>query len=39
MKKRNWILWLFEDNDKIDLLKIMEFKPSDFAKSVRLSNS
>lgn len=26
MKKRNWILWLFEDNDKIDLLKIMEFK-------------
>ena len=26
MKKRNWILWLFEDDDKIDLLKIMEFK-------------
>ena len=26
MKKRNWILWLFEDDNKIDLLKIMEFK-------------
>tara|TARA_R110002020_G_scaffold31785_1_gene98638 strand:+ start:496 stop:702 length:207 start_codon:yes stop_codon:yes gene_type:complete len=26
MKKRNWVLWLFEDDDKIDLLKIMEFK-------------
>ena len=26
MKKRNWILWLFEDDDKKDLLKIMEFK-------------
>lgn len=26
MKKRNWVLWLFEDGDKIDLLKIMEFK-------------
>ena len=26
MKKRNWVLWLFEDDEKIDLLKIMEFK-------------
>ena len=26
MKKRNWVLWLFEDNNKEELLKIMEFK-------------
>jgi len=26
MKKRNWVLWLFEDEEKSDLLKIMEFK-------------
>ena len=26
MKKRNWVLWLFEDPEKKDLLKIMEFK-------------
>ena len=26
MKKNNWILYLFEDNKKRDLLKIMEFK-------------
>tara|TARA_B100000497_G_C7371146_1_gene239096 strand:+ start:96 stop:302 length:207 start_codon:yes stop_codon:yes gene_type:complete len=26
MKKRNWVLWLFEDDKKLELLKIMEFK-------------
>ena len=26
MKKNNWILWLFEDKDKSQLFKIMEFK-------------
>ena len=26
MKKRNWVLWLFEGEDKKELLKIMEFK-------------
>ena len=26
MKKRNWVLWLFESEDKKELLKIMEFK-------------
>ena len=26
MKKRNWVLWLFEDDNKKELLKIMEFK-------------
>tara|TARA_Y100001951_G_C11134085_1_gene179839 strand:+ start:26 stop:229 length:204 start_codon:yes stop_codon:yes gene_type:complete len=26
MKKNNWILYLFESNNKTDLLKIMEFK-------------
>jgi len=26
MKKRNWVLWLFEDNQHKELLKIMEFK-------------
>jgi len=26
MKKNNWILYLFESNEKTDLLKIMEFK-------------
>jgi hypothetical protein len=26
MKKSNWVLWLFEDEDKSDLFKIMEFK-------------
>ncbi len=26
MKKRNWVLWLFEDDQKKDLFKIMEFK-------------
>jgi len=26
MKKNNWILYLFENNDKKELLKIMEFK-------------
>ena len=26
MKKSNWVLWLFEDEDKTDLFKIMEFK-------------
>ena len=26
MKKNNWILYLFEGEDKTDLLKIMEFK-------------
>ena len=26
MKKNNWILYLFEDNKKRDLLKIMEFR-------------
>lgn len=24
--KNNWILYLFEDNEKKDILKIMEFK-------------
>tara|TARA_R100000388_G_C7222604_1_gene149855 strand:- start:630 stop:833 length:204 start_codon:yes stop_codon:yes gene_type:complete len=26
MKKNNWILYLFENDEKRDLLKIMEFK-------------
>ena len=26
MKKNNWILYLFENTDKRELLKIMEFK-------------
>ncbi len=26
MKKNNWILYLFENEEKTDLLKIMEFK-------------
>jgi hypothetical protein len=26
MKKNNWILYLFENNEKKELLKIMEFK-------------
>lgn len=26
MKKNNWILYLFENQEKRDLLKIMEFK-------------
>ena len=26
MKKNNWILYLFENNEKRELLKIMEFK-------------
>ena len=26
MKKYNWILYLFENNEKKELLKIMEFK-------------
>tara|TARA_R100000963_G_C4534308_1_gene34304 strand:- start:27 stop:233 length:207 start_codon:yes stop_codon:yes gene_type:complete len=26
MKKRNWVLWLFEGEEKKELLKIMEFK-------------
>jgi len=26
MKKNNWILYLFENKEKSDLLKIMEFK-------------
>lgn len=26
MKKNNWILYLFENDEKKDLLKIMEFK-------------
>ena len=26
MKKNNWILYLFEDDNKKDLLKILEFK-------------
>jgi len=26
MKKNNWILYLFEDDTKRDLLKIMEFR-------------
>ena len=26
MKKNNWILWLFEDEEKSQLFKIMEFK-------------
>ena len=26
MKKSGWVLYLFEDNDKKDLFKIMEFK-------------
>jgi hypothetical protein len=26
MKKNNWILYLFEDDRKRDLLKIMEFR-------------
>jgi len=26
MKKNNWVLYLFENQEKRDLLKIMEFK-------------
>ena len=26
MKRSSWILYLFEDNDKSELFKIMEFK-------------
>ena len=26
MKKNNWILYLFENSDKREILKIMEFK-------------
>tara|TARA_R110000787_G_scaffold190380_1_gene301835 strand:- start:442 stop:648 length:207 start_codon:yes stop_codon:yes gene_type:complete len=26
MKKSGWVLYLFEDSDKTDLFKIMEFK-------------